>query len=92
MKTTKAAFVLTFPPGTPAQEIIESGERRGIKLDDNYIYVVRSRSEHVLKKKTQKRVTAKDADLAEAQLRVWIAAVGLTRSRLILDAMDAEFR
>ncbi len=39
---TKAAYVLGFPPGTPAANIVSKGKTEGIKLSIAHVYSIRS--------------------------------------------------
>ena len=39
---TKAAFVRSLPPSTPAKEVVAKAAETGIKLDDTYVYKIRT--------------------------------------------------
>lgn len=39
---TKAAFVRSLPSGTPAKEVVAKAAEQSIKLDDTYVYKIRT--------------------------------------------------
>ena len=39
---TKAAFVRSLPASTPAKEVVAKAAETGIKLDDTYVYKIRT--------------------------------------------------
>ena len=39
---SKASFVRSFPPSTPANEIVSKAKSKGIKLDVRYVYSIRT--------------------------------------------------
>ncbi len=43
-KTSKAAFVRSFPSSTPAKEVVAKAKAAGIALSDAYVYNVRATS------------------------------------------------
>jgi len=42
-KQSKAAFVRSLPPNTPAAEVIKKAAASGMKLSAAYVYVIRSK-------------------------------------------------
>jgi hypothetical protein len=74
-KQTKTAFVLSFPPGTPAKEITARARDKGFKLSDRYVYVIRSNANAKARKGGRRSARGGDA---EVSLRTAIAEIGLS--------------
>ena len=47
---TKAAYVLSFPPATPAADIVAAGKAKGIKLSTAHVYAIRTAAKAKAKK------------------------------------------
>lgn len=101
---SKAAFVRSLPPGTPAREVVAKAKAEGIPLDVGYVYNVRSTSNASAKKKgAAVRAPSHPADgaahkashgasAAEALLRAIGAELGLGRSIQILETERARVK
>ena len=48
--TTKTAYVLGFPPGTPAADVVAAGKAKGIKLSTAHVYAIRTAAKAKAKK------------------------------------------
>ena len=99
-KTSKAAFVRSFPSSTPAKEVVAKAKAAGITLSDAYVYNVRATS------KTRKTGGATRAPRrgpaptvhvtggrgAEELLRAVAAELGLARAIGVLQAEHSRVR
>lgn len=99
-KTSKAAFVRSFPSSTPAKEVVAKAKAAGITLSDAYVYNVRATS------KTRKagagtrgprRGPAPTVNVgggrgAEELLRAVAAELGLARAIGVLQAEHSRVR
>lgn len=101
---SKSAFVRALDPKMPAAEVVAMAAKKGIELTPSLVYNIRSTSKtssRVLKKgkpgpkpgarKGRGRTGAASAGSAEIQLRSAIAALGITKTREILAAVEAVF-
>lgn len=99
-KTSKAAFVRSFPSSTPAKEVVAKAKAAGIALSDAYVYNVRATT------KTKKTGTATRGPRrgpaptvhvgggrgAEELLRAVAAELGLARAIGVLQAEHSRVR
>lgn len=83
----KSDFVRAFKPGTPAKDIVAAAKKKGIKLSDRYVYVIRSAD-----KTKGRRKSTKTNGNADSTLRSAIAELGLTRAREVLAEVERAFR
>jgi hypothetical protein len=72
----------------PAKEVVALAAKRGMKLSERYVYVIRSADKAKARRRGQVRVGGGSAD---ASLREAIAEVGLVRARQILGEVEAAF-
>lgn len=102
---SKAAFVRSLPPHTPAKEVVAKAKSAGIQLDVGYVYNIRSTSKSSAKKKSGKigaplahpanggsPKPSRDASAAESLLKAVGAELGLGRAIQILEAERARVR
>lgn len=102
---SKAAFVRSLPPTTPAKEVVAKAKAVGIELDAGYVYNIRSTSKSSAKKKSAKAKAAasyptnggsakatRDTSGTESLLKAVGAEVGLGRAIQILEAERARVR
>jgi hypothetical protein len=90
-KVNKSEFVRSMP-NARASEVVAAAAKKGIKLTDRYVYVIRSAD----KAKGRRGVSVgrgrgRAGGSAEAQLRQAIAEVGLSTARRILSEVEASF-
>ena len=98
-KTSKAAFVRSFPSSTPAKEVVAKAKAAGITLSDAYVYNVRATS------KTKKSGGARGSRRgpaptvhvaggrgAEDLLRAVASELGLARAIGVLQAEHSRVR
>jgi hypothetical protein len=103
-KTSKAAFVRSFPVSMPAKEVVAKAKSQGITLTDAYVYNVRATSK-AAKGKAAKRestngsrgrgaagVKMRGGRGAEDVLRAVAAELGLARAIAVLEAEHARVR
>lgn len=82
---TKRAFVLSLPLDMPAKEVVEKARQAGIKLKDNYVYVVRGNA------KAGKKAGAAGASRSdEAEFRRLTVQLGLGKSKELLRETEAK--
>ncbi|HEY3234726.1 MAG TPA: hypothetical protein VGJ84_08410 [Polyangiaceae bacterium] len=91
---SKSQFVRDLPPKLSAKEVVQAAAKRGMKLNEKYVYNVRSAAK--MKGKRRGRSVARSpraagGDRLELQLRQTIAQVGLQRARAIFQAVESAF-
>jgi hypothetical protein len=96
-KINKSDFVRSFEDGTPAKVIVVQAAKKGIKLTERYVYVIRSADKAksrngkvpgVFARVTYgKRKPSSDA----SALRQAIAEVGLAEARRVLAECERAF-
>src|SRR5215471_16150325 len=90
---TKSDFVRSLPGDTPAKDVVERAAKKGMKLSEKYVYVIRSND----KRNTgggggRRRGRGRAAGGGgEAQLRKAIAELGLARARAVFQEVEAAF-
>lgn len=95
-RISKTEFVRTLPNAS-AQEIVAAAAKKGIKLSDRYVYVIRSKDKAGEAKRATKKATARRAPRSaastglDAQLRQAIAQLGLVRAREIFSEVERAF-
>lgn len=90
-KQTATAFVLGMPD-TPAKDVVLAAKKNGIKLSEQYVYVIRSNANRKAgKTRKSGAVRVARSGNAEAQLRSAIAEVGLARARAVLAEVERTF-
>jgi hypothetical protein len=93
---TKSDFVRAMPADMPAKDIVAAAAKKGMKLGERYVYVIRSADNARARKGlpargTRGRGRAARANGSEAALRRAIAELGLSASRRILQDVEAQF-
>jgi hypothetical protein len=90
----KSDFVRQMPPGTPAKEVVAAAKKRGVKLTERYVYVIRSSDKAKAKRgKGPGRVGGRrGGGDAETALRTAIAELGLSRARQVMAEVERAFR
>ena len=68
----------------PAKEVVALAAKRGMKLTERYVYVIRSADKAKAKRRTTVRAGKTVKDNPEARLRRAIAELGLARTRAVL--------
>ena len=86
---SKSDFVRQMGPKTPAKEVVAAAAKRGMKLTERYVYVIRSADKS--KARRGGGVRGGRGAAAEADLRRAIAELGLTRARAVLAEVEAAF-
>lgn len=71
----------------PAKEIVATAKKKGFKLTERYVYVIRSAD----KAKRRGHVATKVGGRAEADMRRAVAELGLARSRQVLADVERAF-
>jgi len=97
----KSEFVRSLPANTPAAEVVAAAKKKGISITPSLVYNIRSTSKQPSgtparkgkpgPKPGRKGRRAAGAGAAEIQLRNAIAALGITKTREILAAVEAAF-
>jgi len=96
----KSEFVRSLPANTPAAEVVAAAKKRGISITPSLVYNIRSTSKQPSGTparngkpgpKPGRKGRAAGAASAEIQLRNAIAALGITKTREILAAVEAAF-
>ena len=101
-KTSKAAFVRSFPSSTPAKEVVAKAKAAGISLSDAYVYNVRATTKTKKTGSTGARgprrgpapttVHVGGGRGAEELLRAVAAELGLARAIGVLQAEHSRVR
>jgi hypothetical protein len=92
-KINKSEFIRSMPDAT-AREVVEAGTKKGVKLSEKYVHVIRSadkaraRGGRVVGGATRR---GRGASGSEAELRRAIAELGLARARQVLGEVEAAF-
>ena len=87
---TKAAFVLGFPTDMPAKEVVARATEAGLKLNDGYVYYVRStararkRKRKIGRPAASTRILVSRVSGSEAEFRRIALQVGLGNARALL--------
>jgi hypothetical protein len=95
---SKTAFVLGLPADMPAKDVVVEATKKGIKLTDRYVYVIRSNANANARGGWKSRVTKRGRGRrgssagVEAELRRAIAELGLARAREVLAQVESAFR
>lgn len=70
------------------KEVVAAAAKRGMKLTERYVYVIRSAD----RAKAQRRAgPLKRGGTAEAEIRRAIAEIGLARARVVLEEVEGQF-
>lgn len=93
-KINKSEFIRSMADA-PAREVVEAGAKKGVKLSEKYVHVIRSADKARARVgkvvggggKRGRRASAG----SEAELRRAIAELGLTRARQVLGEVEAAF-
>lgn len=99
---TKADFVRTMPRSMPAKEVVATAKAAGVQITEKYVYNVRSDSKTgkaavkkpsptakaVAKPATPVKATPVSTGGNETQLRKLVLALGVVRSRQLLDELE----
>lgn len=94
---SKTAFVLGLPADMAAKDVVVEAAKKGIKLTDRYVYVIRSNANAKARGGWKSRVTKggrgrrRSSGGAEAELRRAIAELGLARAREVLAQVESAF-
>lgn len=92
-KVNKSEFVRS-QGDAKASDVVAAAKKKGIKLTERYVYVIRSAD----KAKSRKGIAVggkrgrRGTGDAEARLRHAIAELGLTAARRVLQDVEAAFR
>lgn len=98
-RISKTEFVRTMPNAS-AQEIVAAAKKKGIKLSDRYVYVIRSKDKASKGKRSARKAAPRRAVARRAaarptgldgQLRQAIAQLGLVRAREIFSEVERAF-
>jgi hypothetical protein len=91
-KLNKSEFVRSMPDAK-ASDVVAAAKKKGIKLSDRYVYVIRSSDKAKARRTgvTGPRGRRAGAGTAEAQLRHAIAELGLAAARRILADVESSF-
>jgi hypothetical protein len=94
-KINKSEFIRSMPDA-PAREVVEAGAKKGVKLSEKYVHVIRSADKARARVGKAvgggKRGRGRGASSgSEAELRRAIAELGLTRARQVLGEVEAAF-
>ncbi len=87
----KSEFVRNMAPGTPAKDVVNAAKKRGIKLTERYVYVIRSSDKAKARRRGPGRVGKRSGAGAEQDSRLAIAELGLARARQIMAEVEAAF-
>lgn len=92
----KSEFVRSMGPEMRASDVVEAAKKKGIKLTDRYVYVIRSADKAKARKKGLpvvggRRGRRTSSGGSEAEMRRAIAELGLSASRQILRDVEAAF-
>ncbi len=92
-KVNKSEFVRSMG-NAPAKDVVAAAAKKGIKLSDRYVYVIRSSDK--AKARNGKPVGGRrgrrpTGSGAETQLRQAIAELGLATSRRVFQEVEAAF-
>ena len=97
----KSALVRSLPASMPAAEVVDAAKKKGMTLTTGLVYNIRSAANKAPPKKSKvgsgapvrKGRTGTTARLgsAEIQLRNAIAALGITKTKEVLAAVEAAF-
>jgi hypothetical protein len=87
---SKAEFVRTLPPSTPAKEVVAKAKAAGISITENHVYSVRSVDKRAKKKSAPKSNASKPAVTAATIVAGSSAPKVSTKAELLLKAVAAE--
>lgn len=98
-KISKTEFVRTMPKA-PAAEVVAAAAKKGIKLSDRYVYVIRSKDKAGKGKRSARKAAPRRAVARrsvarstglDGQLRQAIAQLGLVRAKEIFGEVERAF-
>jgi hypothetical protein len=100
-KMSKSDFVRSMPGSTPAKEVVDAAAKQGMKLDEKYVYNIRSADRQrgrapgapgrPARRGPAPRVGRAGGGGLEEQLRKIVAELGLARARDVFSQVEAAF-
>jgi hypothetical protein len=87
---TKAAFVRSLPPNTPAKEVVEQAKAQGLSLTTAHVYAIRTNDRRRPKPADSRPVVGQAREIE--LLKALAASIGLSRAIAILEAERMKWR
>lgn len=81
---SKSAFVRSLPKNLSAKQAVERAKKRGIELNEKYVYVIRSNDKRKARSRKPSRLAKTGKSRTEIEFRRLAIELGLERAEQLL--------